>query len=268
MEKLDLNSNPRLQPAPERDAFDYGLAAAKAGTLTFPFLGAGVTLFDLITTPIRGRRLSNWLEELRLKVNDLSRTVAGLTPERLSKDEAFFSAFTMASQAALRTHRQEKLDALRNAVLNVVTGKELDADRQTQFIALVDRFTAAHLALLRFFQDPASHFARRHIPAPATSPHVELLAYQLVSAAMPEFCEQLQSPSADRTAAKFQILQVFLDDLTAAKLVALQRLKGNEAWIVPHFRHAVPYPLTPLTTHLGDDFLAFISEPRAEYECP
>ena len=51
-----------LQPAPGRTTFDYGLAVAKAGALAFPFLGAGVILFDLATAPLRGKRFSDWCE--------------------------------------------------------------------------------------------------------------------------------------------------------------------------------------------------------------
>jgi len=63
---LNLESDSRLEPAPDRTAFDYGLAVAKVGALAFPFLGAGVTLFDLVTAPSRGKRLIDWCEELRL----------------------------------------------------------------------------------------------------------------------------------------------------------------------------------------------------------
>lgn len=263
MEKLNLNSDQRIEPAPERTAFDYGLAAAKAGTLAFPFLGAGVTLFDLITTPIRGKRLSDWLEGLRLKVNELSQTVAGLTPERLSQDEAFFSAFTIASQAAMRTHRQEKLDALRNAVLNVAAGRELDADRQVQFLALVDRFTAAHLTLLRFFHDPAGHFDRRRLVVPTVPIGANLLVYELVCAALPELKQEFQSPTPDHSASAFQMFEVLFDDLVSAKLIRLHRVKDNEAWIMPRFStQPTPFPVNPVTTHLGGDFLTFITEPR------
>jgi hypothetical protein len=269
MEKLNVSPDPRLEPAPERTAFDYSVSVAKAGALVFPFLGAGVTLFDLIITPLRTKRLSDWLEQLRLITNDLCQKVATLTPARLAEDEAFNTAFSQAAQAVLRTRQKEKLDALRNAVVNVALGQEANADRQTQFLALVDRFTAAHLILLRFFQDPAGHFERRHIPVPTVRIGINLLAYELVRAALPELHEQLQSEVKERTASAFQTLQVLFDDLTSAQLIALQRIKGGEAWIVPRFAtQPTPYPVNPIVTHLGADFLAFISEPRQAVEPP
>jgi hypothetical protein len=62
--------------------------------------------------------------------------------------------FAQAAQAAIRTHDQEKLDALRNAVLNTALGKEPDKDRQAIFLSLLDRLQPAHLRILKTFQHP------------------------------------------------------------------------------------------------------------------
>lgn len=152
MDQLKINPDPRLEPAPDPTAFDYALAAAKAGTLAFPFLGTGVTLFDLVTAPLRGKRMHDWCEELRLRLNDLSHKVSGLTPERLAQDEAFISTFAHASQAAMRNHQTEKLDALRNAVLNMAIGNAPAADMEQFFLTLVDSFTPVHLTILAYFE--------------------------------------------------------------------------------------------------------------------
>jgi hypothetical protein len=261
MEKLNLNPDPRLQPAPERDAFDYSVAAARVGGLALPFLGAGATFFDLVTAPLRGKRLSGWLDELRLRLNDLSQKVEALTPESLAMDEAFISAFAQATQAALRTHQKEKLDALRNAVLNVALGKETDANRQGLFLALVDRFQAAHLTVLRFFQDPAGHFERRGIPVPATPIGTNFLASEMVFTAMTELRDGLKSPTEDHGAASRQMIELLLNDLVSTKLLNLTR--QNDTWIIPRFTaQPIPYPVNPAVTHLGDDFLTFITEPK------
>jgi hypothetical protein len=151
METLNLNPDPRLQPAPERTAFDYAVSAARVGGLAFPFLGTGATLFDLVTAPLRGKRLSNWLEELRLRLNELSQKVAGLTPESLAASDAFISAFAQATQAALRTQQAEKLEAFRNGLLNVAAGTAPQDDQQLIFLHLIDRFTPHHLKVLAAF---------------------------------------------------------------------------------------------------------------------
>ncbi|MDQ2839906.1 MAG: hypothetical protein M3Y72_02470 [Acidobacteriota bacterium] len=96
-----------LEPAPESTAFDHALAVAKVGALAFPFLGSGIALFDLIAAPLRGKRITDWCEQLRLRLNNLSDEVKGLTPEKLADNEEFISAFAHAAQAATRTHQEE-----------------------------------------------------------------------------------------------------------------------------------------------------------------
>ena len=57
-----------------------------------------------------------------------------------------------ASQAALKTHHTEKLEALRNAVLNAAAGSGPSEDLQTAFLSFVDSFTPAHIHVLCFFE--------------------------------------------------------------------------------------------------------------------
>jgi hypothetical protein len=152
IEPLNLNPSPDLEPAPGRTAFDWGLSAAKAGTLIFPFLGPGITLFDLLTGPKRNKRMGDWCEDLRQRLNDLSRKVHGLTPEKLIGSEAFEFALTQATIAALKTRQKEKLEALRSAVLNVAIGTTPAEDLQALFINLIDSFTPQHLLALDYLK--------------------------------------------------------------------------------------------------------------------
>jgi hypothetical protein len=260
MDEPRLISAGHLEPAPEQTAFDYGLLMAKVATLVFPFAGAGVTLFDLVTAPSRGKRLSDWCEELRIRLNDLSEKVAGLTPERLAKDDAFVSTFAHATQAALRTHQSEKRQALHNAVLNVALGKEPETDRQILFIALIDRFTVFHLNLLRAFADPKSYCLQRLIPVPMLEYGTKLLATQLVHALMPGIGDLTRSPVEDRKGTSFQMSDWVLSDLEAANLIALDR--HQQTWSVPRYSSSPrPVEVGSLVTHLGEDFLAFITDP-------
>lgn len=125
---------------------------AKVASIPFPFLGPGVSLIDFITAPSRSKRLTDWCEQLRVALNELHERVKGLTPEALAKNEAFISLVAHATQAALRTHRAEKREALLNAVMNAVAGTAPSEDMQLIFLNLVDTFTPTHLAVLRDFQ--------------------------------------------------------------------------------------------------------------------
>lgn len=78
----------------------------------------------------------------------------GLKIEELQENEEFISAVMHASQIALRTHQNEKLEALRNAILNVAKGQAPEEALQNVFLNLIDSFTELHLRILKVFQNP------------------------------------------------------------------------------------------------------------------
>ena len=202
--------------------------------------------------------MNDWCEEFRLRLNDLSQKVEGLTWEKLAEDEAFFSAFAQATQAAIKTHQKEKLEALRNAVLNVALGREPEPSRQYQFLALVDRFSETHLAILKFLSNPERHFQLRG----ETGPHLnhiqgKMLINTLVGQAFPA----LRTVSEyDPAATSFQFIEFVLADLASSQLVRFER--NLETWVVPAFAiKPGGGPVGKMTTRFGDDFLAFISDP-------
>jgi hypothetical protein len=262
---MAIFDEPSREALPQPTFEDVVHTGRKLLVSMIPVLGAaGSELLNLLSTPLAQRR-DAWLDDLARRLRDLEGRVDGFRFDELVHNEQFISATLQATQAALKTRQKQKLNALRNAVVNVALGKDHNANRQAQLLSLVDRFTDAHLILLQFFHDPAGHFERTGIPVPAVSIGANLLAYQLVCAALPELHQELQSPSEARTAAAFQMFEVLFDDLTSAKLIRLQRVKDNEAWVIPRFStQPPPYPVNTVTTDLGNDFLAFITEPSDE----
>jgi hypothetical protein len=261
MQKLNLVHEPHVEPAPDATALDHAMTAAKLGALAFtpvlPFLGPGVAFIDLLTAPLRGKRMNDWCEEFRLCFNDLAQKVEGLTWERLEKNEAFFSTFAQATQSAIKSHQAEKLEALRNAVLNVALGREPDPNRQHQFLALVDRFSETHLVVLKFLNDPARYFQLRGEPGRQLN-HVQgkLLINTLVAKAFPA----LRTVSEDPNATSFQFIELILGDLVSSHLVTFER--HHETWAVPSFAiKPGGGPVGKMTKHFGEDFLAFIAAP-------
>jgi len=59
-----------------------------------------------------------------------------------------------ATEIAMKNHRQEKLDALRNIVKHTAEGFQIDEVLRNTFLSLVDRFSSLHIALLRIHEDP------------------------------------------------------------------------------------------------------------------
>ena len=149
-----MNVDPEtMEPYPEPNERDYATEILKIGISAIPIFGGPASeLFGALLAPALGRRRDDWFEQLRLRLNDLTRRVDGLTFEKLSKNEEFVSAVMQASLVASRTHSSEKLIALQSAVLNVAAGTAPDDDLQSMFLSLVDLLTPLHLRLLKQFK--------------------------------------------------------------------------------------------------------------------
>ena len=87
-----------------------------------------------------------------------------LTPDKLFQGEEFTSAFIRASRVALGTRQREKLDALRNAVLNVAAGMPPDENLQLMFLDALDLLTPWRLNLLDCVADPMAWSNRHDYP--------------------------------------------------------------------------------------------------------
>jgi hypothetical protein len=171
------------------------------------------------------------MEDLERRLRDLEGRVKGFRFEDLWQNEKFVSAALTATQAALKIHQQEKLDALKNAVINAALGKQPDANRQQQFIALVDRFSETHLVVLKFLNDPEGYFQRQGKSAPwIVQNGPKLLVNNPIQEAMPRLRTILPE---DHEATAFQFIELILGDLFSTRLVTLDRL--NDTWGVPAF---------------------------------
>lgn len=127
--------------------------ATKAGLSTIPWIGGPVAeLFSLIIQPPIEKRRQAWMEQVAEGLRRLEEN--GLKIESLRDNEEFISAVLHASQIALRNHQQTKLEALRNAVLNVGRGQAPDHALQLMFLNFVDTFSEWHVRVLKLFQNP------------------------------------------------------------------------------------------------------------------
>ena len=184
------------------------------------------------------RRMTAWFDQLAEAIAELQERTEGLSFEELAQDEGFVDAVVAATRAAQATHAEEKLDALRNGVLNSLGPDAPSLDEQARFFRLVEQFTPAHLRLLTFLDDPGAIFDAAGIARP------DLLSggrADLIEAGLPEF------------AGRRDWYDLLDRDLTAASLTnhgglhAMQT--GASLWV-------------SATSGLGKRFLAFISEPK------
>jgi hypothetical protein len=120
---------------------------------SLPVVGsAAVEFFQTVVVPPLQRRQAAWMDAVAKALEEL-RERGKLSFDELSRNEPFITAVTRAAEAARKTHQQTKLDALRNAVLNVALSPAVD-DAQTQMhINYVDELTDWHLRVLACAQE-------------------------------------------------------------------------------------------------------------------
>lgn len=141
----------RLKPPNEtwqdktREFVDIGVNA-----LTF---GAGGPLLSMNVAPSISRRREQFEHDVADKINRLEEQ-GRVFKEQLAGNETFVTMYLTATVAALKTHENGKRKALRNAVLNSALPASLDEARQLLFLGHVDFFTAWHICLFKFFQNP------------------------------------------------------------------------------------------------------------------
>jgi hypothetical protein len=206
-----------------------------------PVVGAAlaVTFVTAISWRLEERR-ERWFTDLAEGVEELRQRVDGLNLESLTGNDLFTDAVVTATRTVEHTHQQEKIEALRNAVLNSVAPDAPDADTQAIMLNLIDRFTPSHLRLVTLWDDPPAWFASHDIPKPegafATSRTVT------VEAGLPEMQGRKD----------FYLL-------VAGELSSAGMLTANLSGLVQP-----PSLMSRLTTDFGRQFVRFISQPTAQ----
>jgi len=222
----------------ELTAEDYVHAGIRAGLSTAPFVsGPLVEFFNMIIAPPLEKRRDAWMIEIYSRLKKIEEQVEGFKIEELTKNENFISTLFYATQAAMRTHQQEKLQALRNAVINTANMPSTEENLQLMFLNLVDRYTPGHLILLELLDNP-EQYGKRHTIKIADKTHRNSIT-QLIDHTFPNFSNDPMVP---------QILK----DLT------------SDGLLTPDIENRDHRPIVRLsftaTTKLGKKFLKFISD--------
>jgi hypothetical protein len=127
---------------------------ARAGLQVIPGVGGAVAdFFNAIINPPLEKRRQKWMEDIAEGLRALE-AEQNINLEELSSNETFVTTLMQASQAAIRNHQQEKLEALRNVVLNSALPDAPDESLQQMFLNFVDVFTTWHIRLLKLFDNP------------------------------------------------------------------------------------------------------------------
>jgi hypothetical protein len=139
----------------------------EAGLGSIPVAGAAlaVTFVTALSWRLEQRR-EKWFTELAEAVEELGERVDLFDFETLAENDLFVDAVMTATRTIEHTHQEEKIRALRHAVLNWVAPEAPDADTQAIFFNFVDRFTPSHLRLVTLWDDPPAWFNSHGLTPP------------------------------------------------------------------------------------------------------
>jgi len=133
---------------PKRSTGDTAYLVVKASLS--PFFGATELLERFISPPLQ-RRTEKWMEDIAEALRALEQNI-GIKIEALQNNDLFITVVTQATRVAIGNHQREKLEALKNVIVNSASSHE-NEDIQIIFIRFIDELTPSHLFLLKFFID-------------------------------------------------------------------------------------------------------------------
>ena len=131
-----------------------GLASAGtigAGIATMnPVLTATGALgfFANILNPSIRERINSYLELVRKDIQELEKKREEFKSENLIKNQRFVTAVLKTAEVSQKTHQEEKLELLKNVVINSVLDNSLEEDLQEVFVNSLDTITPSHVKAL------------------------------------------------------------------------------------------------------------------------
>jgi hypothetical protein len=169
---------------PKSTTGDVMHTLARAGISSLPAIGGPATeLFNSIIIPPLNKRREKWMESVASGLTELEKGVAGFSITSLSENQMFLTIVSHATYVAIRNHEEEKLLALKNAVINTALTTSPDEDIRLMFINFVDFLTPWHLKILKLLHNPTEILTERGIGLPSYS-SVSIL--RLIQYAYPE----------------------------------------------------------------------------------
>jgi len=136
-----------LKP-PKTTPVDISLEGVKALMEVFP-AGSLLTygLKQFIQLPL-DKRMNEFYKNISEAINKHAQQIL-----ELSSNDRFVTILLQAGNIYIRNHQEEKLKALRNAVINSIETPSYDESIQIVFLSMIDRFTPWHLKVLSLIND-------------------------------------------------------------------------------------------------------------------
>lgn len=233
----------RLPAYPEKDANSgpYHVArtaidaAASASLIPGASYAIGLIVERFVAAPLQKRR-DQWFTKVGEGLRDLQDRLQDFDPSMLDENDDFISAVAEATAAAVRTAKEEKIEALRNGVLNIAKGLQIDDILRGAFFGYIERFSPAHARVLKLLADPSS------------SPEMKQKASQMMAGAQMSVLEAALPSSVISAGALSRVLSD-LHREGLADTSALMAMGTSGVFLAKR------------STGVGDAFLQFIASP-------
>lgn len=233
------DTNPLSVPEPDaRDNLHWLVTK-----LVSPVPYASDLISAIVKSPIENRR-KNWEEALANGLIELMKKFENISPESLSQNEVFISTVMDLTLVALRTHQQEKLRYLRNAVLNSALPLAPDDTRQKMFNKWLEDLTASHIKILMLFGQP------RNLPQIDLDDN----KWEMVTAEVEKLGNMIEEAYPEMKA-QFPLYIQIVRDLRSYNLLANRFPAKNMLTKIEY---------SPKPTKLAREFLAYIKSPLDE----
>jgi hypothetical protein len=141
----------RAEQLPQPEDRDKARAALEKIVEQVPVFGpAAVYILNQFLVPTQQRRLDEWLKGLADALEEEQQTNASFRTSHAFESESFITATMQATRMAVSTHQHQKRNLLRNALMNIATGRAPGEDMQHIYLRLIDELTPSHVKILDF----------------------------------------------------------------------------------------------------------------------
>lgn len=135
------------------DGKDVGLAITKTFASLIPVAGApAVELLNAIVTPSLQKRRDDWFKAIGERIKKLEENSL-INIDELSTNEEFVDFAIKTTELAIKTSKELKKEALRNALINSITQHSIDESKKYIFLDYIDSFTEWHIKLLKLLDE-------------------------------------------------------------------------------------------------------------------
>lgn len=184
-----------MEQPPKSAIVDAAGAASLAAVPTAPGTdGPAAGFMEKILAVSTEARREKWIHQIAEVVMELQKRIEDFSLEKLSRNDLFVTVTLEAAQIACRNHHEEKLKALKHAVLHAALPNGPGEQLQFMFLRFIDEMTPVHLAILAILDNPLGWMEQHGVANPKwTAGSVSALIQYCVPPlrGQPEVSEQL-----------------------------------------------------------------------------